>query len=222
MVKEEFERTEVQFDMDTRIVVEDPRKVSDSQIISLNGITARCFGKDVPLQETIDHIGEAEVLSLLMIKGDIRGYSLNSGLVLNETPVNYFGSGFIDPSLHDKGYYGLLNRHRASLIKYMDSVIPRDVIMTRTQNPKVYRAFNRLCLESGRIISPSFDCKVDEESLAIARAFFGGCTDGQICNDVYGRELMASTPKPDDATRKVMGQLDVFLGDAIILVGRRI
>ncbi len=215
MVKEEFARMEVLLDGDVRIVVEDPSHLHDSQIRALNGVTTRCFGKDVPLQETIDHMREAEALSLLMVKGEIRGYSLNSRLVLNRTPVNYFGSGFIDPDLPNCGYYASMNRHR-------DSLIQTDVLMTRTQNPKVYSAFHKLCLESGRMLSPSFDGAVDKESLALARAFFSGCTDKQICNGVYGRELMFATPKPDETTRKVLGDLDVSLGDAVILVGRRI
>src|SRR3989344_4210937 len=139
MVKEEFARMEVLLDGDVRIVVEDPSHLHDSQIRALNGVTTRCFGKDVPLQETIDHMRDAEALSLLMVKGEIRGYSLNSRLV-----------------------------------------------MTRTQNPKVYSAFHKLCVESCRMLSPSFDGAVDKESLALARAFFSGCTDKQICNGGYG------------------------------------
>ncbi|KKP93359.1 MAG: hypothetical protein UR98_C0005G0011 [Parcubacteria group bacterium GW2011_GWA1_36_12] len=201
-------------DESVRIAAENAHNLKHSQIVDLNRITARCFGKDVPLQETIDHVHEANVLTLLMVRGEIKGYGLNSKLVLNGTDVNYFGSGFIDPDLHNRRHYSALNAYR-------DLIIQTDTIMTRTQNPKIYSAFRKLCFESGRNSSPSSNGEIDEVSLSLARAFFLGCTDEQICRGVYGRELMSATPKPDEATKHVMGKLDASLGDAVILVGRR-
>ena len=202
-------------DGSVRVIIEDACNLSDLQIADLNKITARCFGKDVPLQETIEHVREAHLLTLLMVNEGIRGYGLNSRLVLNGTNVNYFGSGFIDPDLHNHNLYALLNNRR-------DLTMETDTIMTRTQNPKVYSAFRKLCLNTGRNVSPCFDGRIDGASLSLARAFFPECTDKQVCNGVYGRELMAETPRPDELTRFIMGKLDKSAGDAVILVGRRV
>ncbi len=195
--------------------------INDKEIKQLNLITAKCFGNSVPLDETRKQFEEAEMLSLLMQKGEIRGYGLNSQIQLNGTTINYFGSGFIDPQLQDKDVYAELNLFRSDQL-------PTEAIMTRTQNPKVYSGFMRLCQERGFLLSPDHDSKIDSPSLELAKAFSfrgGGafsseCNNKQTCRGIYERELMGNTPLPNEATRKVMGELNVSNGDAIILVGR--
>lgn len=202
------------------IVVKQGRSVSDEEIMQLNLITANCFGKEVPLEETRKQFEEAELLSLLMLDNTIKGYGLNSHLNLDCTQVNYFGSGFIDPEFQDRKLYSQFTRVRTELI-----VTP--VIMTRTQNPKVFSGFTRLCQDRGLAMSPDSQGNVNNRSLELAKtfsnhgggAFDSSCDDMQICRGLYGRELMANTPLPNDTTRRVMGELDVPKGDAIILVG---
>ena len=202
-------------DGSVKIIVENASNLSDLQIKELNRITANCFAKDVPLDETVEHVREAHLLTLIIMGNSIKGYGLNSRIVFGDVAVNYFGSGFIDPSLHNRNLYSILNSCR-------DSTIGIDTIMTRTQNPRVYSAFRRLCLNTGRVISPLSDGRIDNLSLYLARAFFPLCTSEQVCLGVYGRELMAETPKPDESTKSVMGKLDNSVGDAVILVGRKI
>jgi hypothetical protein len=196
------------------ILARDPSRMSDCEIKDLNEITAKCFGKNVPLQETYEHIAEADFLSLLMVDGKIRGYGLNSGMQLVGCSVNYFGSGFIDPELHDCGLYLPLNEHRIE-------IFPASALMTRTQNPKVFSGFGRMCLENGFEISPSKDGSIDKKSLEMAREFSPSCTNEQVCIGAYGRELMSDTPAPLDSVANVMGKLNVSRGDGVILIGRK-
>ena len=204
------------------ILVREVKSLIDQEIIDLNGITSRCFGKEVPLEETRKQFGEADFLSVVMLEEQVRGYGLNSKFSLNESVINYFGSGFIDPLLHDKELYARLNAFRINLIS-------ANAIMTRTQNPKVYSGFTRLCKDNNFLFSPDATSNIDQKCLSLAKefcthtggAFSSTCNDEQICKNIYGRELMRNTPIPNERSNKVMSKLNISQGDAIILVGRK-
>lgn len=200
--------------MNVKIFASNPREMRMDEIVSLNGITARCFQKEVPLDETVDHVRSSDSLHLIQKGEKVIGYGLNSRLNILGTTVNYFGSGFIDPDYQDKGL-GLYEE--LNLIRFRG--IPTKVIMTRTQNPKVYSAFGTLCLSLGFRFSPCTERKVDKFALSLARSHFSDCDDRQFCRGAYGRELMIKTPLARGAVANVMRHLNVKNGDAVVLVG---
>ena len=189
------------------------RTPSLEEVVDLNRLTAICFGKEVPLDETHERCGEADKIFLLKKNGEIVGYAFNNSMKLNGYNIHYFGSAFVKPELQG-GVYHLLNEER---IKAIES----DIIMARTQNPKIYSGFQRLGREFGYTMSQDAKGVTKDLGLRVARAYSPDCTSRQICKGVYGRELMANTPKALGDTAVIFENIDTKAGDAIILVGIR-
>ena len=198
--------------IETTIIKLDPKAQPESLVHELNVLTANAFGKDVPMEETQERFDSADVLLLLEREGKIVGYGFNDILTLAGQKVNYFGSGFIAPEAQGFGLYGILKKARVE-------AVDADVIMTRTQNPRVVSGFARLCDTLGFEMSPSEIIK--PEALAIARAYAPECTDGMVCHGVYGRELMGETPNPLGLAAGILRDVNPEKGDGIILVGKK-
>lgn len=190
----------------------DPRSQDEGLIVTLNELTARCFGKEVPLHETRDRFADAHVLFLVEQAGTVIGYAFNDLINLAGKKVNYWGSGFIAPEAQGRGLYDALNRERVR-------TIDADVIMTRTQNPRVVQAFKRQCDEQGFDFVPAPGQPIPVSALAIGRAYAKDCTDGLVCPGVYGRELMAKTPLPNGFAAQALQGVNPSNGDALILLG---
>lgn len=189
----------------------DKNTESSALVRELNTLTALCFGKEVLLTETEERFVHSDVVQLLLKGEDVVGYAFNDRLRLASHPVNYFSSCFVHPD-HRGGVYVPFNHAR-----YKE--IPVDVVVTRTQNPRVYAGFARFCQEGGFILYPNATGEVREESLAIASAFAPDCGHDQVCRGIYGRELMADTPSARESIAQLFGSLVPKQGDAIVLVG---
>ncbi len=177
----------------------------------LNHLTALCFGKDVPLDETQERFAHSDVVQLLLHGETVVGYAFNDHLQLAGHDVNYFSSCFVHPD-HRGGVYVPFNHAR-----YAE--IPTNVIATRTQNPRIYAGFRRFCEEQGFQLFPDDRGCVNEQSLAVSKAFAPGCSDDQICYGVYGRELMADTPRANRSIASLFENIKAERGDAMVLVG---
>ncbi len=190
-------------------------KSSSSQKVvqRLNHLTALCFGKDVPLEETQERFAHSDVVQLLMHGENVVGYAFNDHLQLAGHDVNYFSSCFVHPE-HRGGVYVPFNHAR-----YAE--IPAKVIVTRTQNPRIYAGFKRFCEEEGFQLFPNTLGAVSQESVAIAQAFASDCRADQICYGVYGRELMANTPKAGHSIASLFEMIRPEKGDAVVLVGMK-
>ncbi|MBS3169803.1 hypothetical protein J4210_04925 [Candidatus Woesearchaeota archaeon] len=189
----------------------DKNTESSALVRELNTLTALCFGKEVPLAETEERFVHSDVVQLLLHGKEVVGYAFNDRLQLVGHPVNYFSSCFVHP-FHRGGVYVPFNHAR-----YKE--IPVDVVLTRTQNPRVYAGFARFCQEGDFVLYPNATGEVGEESRAIANAFAPGCGDDQVCRGIYGRELMADTPKADGSIAQLFESLVPEQGDAMVLVG---
>ena len=62
---------------------------------------------------------------------------------------------------------------------------------------------------------------VCDDSRAIAHAFAADCDHDQICPGIYGRELMADTPRAHGSITSLFENIKPGQGDAIVLVGIR-
>ena len=190
----------------------DPREQKSDLVIALNKITARAFGKDVPIEETEERFRDADALFLVNDRNKVVGYGFNDIINLDGKTVNYFGSGFIEPEFQGQGLYEILNKERVQGIL-------ADVIMTRTQNPKVVSGFSRVCENLGYKISSNG--MMTPSALRIARAYAPECTSELVCKGIYGRELMGNTPSPKRETARILSNVDPKKGDGIILIGER-
>ncbi len=185
---------------------------SSSEVVQrLNHLTALCFGKDVPLKETEERFAHSDVIQLLMHGKCVVGYAFNDHLQLAGHDVNYFSSCFVHPE-HRGGVYVPFNR-----VRYKE--IPTAVIATRTQNPRIYAGFKRFCEEEGFQLFPDPFGRVCTESLAVAQAFASDCSEDQICHSIYGRELMANTPRAQGYIVSLFETIKPECGDAMVLVG---
>jgi hypothetical protein len=197
--------------MATKVKKLNPREQSKDLVFELNKLTAKCFGKDVPLHETEDRFASADFLFVLENESGVVGYAFNDMLDLAGHRVNYFSSGFLDPAWRGRGLYRKLNLERVK-------AIPLNFILTRTQHPKVVSGFEHVCRKLDFQVSLD---GISSSALEIARAFAPNCDENLVCSAVYGRELMANTPLPEYGTQKVLGSLNPNVGDAIILVGEK-
>ncbi|NQT50265.1 hypothetical protein HQ571_06245 [Candidatus Kuenenbacteria bacterium] len=201
----------------------------------VNRITAASFGADVPIEETYDHLEEANLGHFVYMSKDgfprLIAYALNetfeidwfNGVNERTATVNYFSSAFILPEI----------RKQFSLYKMLGSMRlthDEDIIMTRTQNPIVMSFFAWLCEFQGmRLLSPHRGTRPGHHlpnaiSVAIKYKFEleNQFRWNMIFPDAYGRCLTgqpieAKTPFSEDITQ----QLDVLAGDAALLVGRK-
>ncbi len=196
-----------------------PKTQSRGLIKILNDITAQCFGKDVPLDETIERFSKADHLFLVRRESLLVGYALNDHLRLDiegsGVEVNYWGSGFMLPEERGQRLYNLLNQSR------MAAIPSAGVIMTRTQCPPVASGFKRVCDQWGYELVPADDGSIDFRALLLARAQFPSCTSTLHCPGVYGRELMAKTPLAQGYAAVALQGVNPQVGDARILVGMR-
>ena len=167
----------------------------------------------MPLEETQERFAHSDVVQLLMLGESVVGYAFNDHLQLAGHDVNYFSSCFVHPE-HRGGVYVPFNHAR-----YAE--IPTNVIATRTQNPRIYAGFQRFCEEEGFQLFPDTRGMVCQESLAVAQAFASDCRDDQICRGVYGRELMANTPRAHGSIASLFENLKPEHGDAMVLIGIR-
>ncbi len=186
---------------------------SPEVVEKLNHLTALCFGKDVPLAETQERFIHSDVVQLLLHRETVVGYAFNDHLQLAGHDVNYFSSCFVHPE-HRGGVYVPFNHAR-----YAE--IPMNVIATRTQNPRIYAGFKRFCEEQGFRLFPDISGVVCRESVAVAQAFAPNCSNDQICYNIYGRELMADTPRADRSIASLFETIKAERGDAVVLVGIR-
>ncbi len=197
---------------DSLDVVTIEKSTSSQEVVQrLNHLTALCFGKDVPFEETQERFAHSDVVQLLMHGKSVVGYAFNDRLQLAGHDVNYFSSCFVHPE-HRGGVYVPFNHARYA-------VIPTKVIVTRTQNPRIYAGFKRFCEEEGFQLFPNIFGIISPESVAIARAFASDCSGDQICYGVYGRELMANTPRADRSIASLFETIKPEQGDAMVLVG---
>ncbi|MBI2102947.1 hypothetical protein HYT55_03855 [Candidatus Woesearchaeota archaeon] len=195
------------------VVTIDKGSGSSALVRELNHLTALCFGKEVPLVETEERFAQSDVVQLLLAGEEVVGYSFNDRLRLAGRDVNYFSSCFVHPD-HRGGVYVPFNRAR-----YRE--IPEDVVVTRTQNPRIYAGFQRFCAEEGFRLFPDVKGMVSADSRAIAHAFAADCNQDQICRGIYGRELMADTPRAYGSITSLFENIRPEQGDAIVLVGMR-
>ncbi len=200
-----------------------PEERKESFIVELNRLTAESFGKHVPIEETRERgLDTSHIVILRDFGGELVGYGTNnktdfkSESLDREVSVNYFGSGFLKRSLQGNGFYHDLNRLRVA------AVGETKVLMTRTQNPKVYIGFEKICRESGMAVVPS-DGATGESLLWIwelASETFRGIGKDFVCEAAYGRELMDKTPSAVDyAVPRRFKQMVPSRGDAMVLIG---
>ncbi|MFH1174392.1 MAG: hypothetical protein V1725_04620 [archaeon] len=186
----------------------------DGLIPELYAVAVDAFGKSLPYEAIDERTRTAEYLLLLKRQGRIIGYAVNDLLEIAGQRVNYYATALLRREIQQHGLYELLNEHRAD-------ALPASIVMTRTQNPVVYRSMQRLCVSRGYELHPNGKA-VPEAMRAIARAYCGA-DEQLIARGVYfGRSLMDDTPLPKtEEERKVWSNIAVEKGDAVVIVGVR-
>jgi len=194
----------------------------ESFVRQVNAITAECFGCEVPLQETYDHLTEANLGHYIFVEESgekkLVGYALND---LFEVEVNgksyranYFSSAFILP------HY----RRNFMLYKMLGTarlIQDEDLIMVRTQNPIVMSFFAWLCEFFRMRMVTHLESKVQPALVRKALQQKFGNTE-LFCPGVYGRCLTGAPVEPKTKfSTELMRELDPDQGDALILVGIR-
>ncbi|MBI4440796.1 hypothetical protein HY639_01385 [Candidatus Woesearchaeota archaeon] len=190
------------------------REELDCLIKELYDVALDAFAKWLP-HEAID-ARTRHATFVLVLRDNTRravAYAVNEELELQGKKVNYFATALFRREVQRHGLYSELNDLRASLL-------PADVLMTRTQNPVVYRAFNRLCADRGYRVFPQAE-KTPAEVIALAKEFCNEVTESLVVPGVYfNRSLMDDTPAPKTLLeQRLWSTLSVDKGDALVVVG---
>lgn len=191
----------------------------DQLIADFHAVTVDAFGRWLPYQALEDRSREADYLLVLREEtGRMAGFMVNNLLALDGTMVNYFSTDMIRREYHGLGLYPLLNSLRAE-------ALPATALMTRTQNPRVYRAFRQVCVRHGYNIYPSSD-RTTPEALRLAKAFSPEVREDLIVESIYdfgegrgARALMYDTPPPKSDEELIWRHLNIEQGDAVLILG---
>lgn len=177
------------------------------------------FGKLLPYDAIDSRTRVSDLLFVLRDEnGRTIGYAVNEKILLDGSDVNYFSSGFVRREIGKKGCYSLLNKVRIA-------ILPTDVVMTRTQNPVVYRKFAEVARGFGYKVYPNGTAEMPMKVMQIAKEFSPNVSEELIVPEVYnfgegGRSLMDDTPEPEsELERRIWQNLRVDKGDAVIIAG---
>ncbi len=183
-------------------------------ITELHGVACDAFGKHISYEAIAERTYDMDYIFILRDGHEKAvGYASNEILNLDGREVNYFASAMVRKEYQGKGIYSHLKRIRVDAVH-------TDVIMTRTQNPKVYRSFSNICNDFGYLLYPNGSGQ-SEEAISIAKSYCPE-TDGSLIvrNAYYGESLMKKTPEPEGMhEQKVFSGIDIEAGDALMLVG---
>ncbi|PIN76046.1 hypothetical protein COV18_01330 [Candidatus Woesearchaeota archaeon CG10_big_fil_rev_8_21_14_0_10_37_12] len=120
---------------------ERPKPMMDLAITVCHSICEAAFEKPFPYEGIDGRNREAD--STMIFSRDGTGfvaYTVNNRVDLEDgTCVNYMNTAMIVPSERGNGLYDLLNALRAKVI------LDAEVLITRTQNPRVFAGMRRLC-----------------------------------------------------------------------------
>lgn len=192
--------------------------MSTEFVRSVNSVTARSFGCEVPLVETFEHLGESNLGHFVFNhRDDLLGYTLNKLFqsnvnALEGARVNYFASAFVLPKARrNLAIYKLLASTR---LEHNE-----DFIMIRTQSPIVMSYFAWVCEIARMTMITPLD-RVPTEVLSLVFESFS--RNSLIHPKVYGRCLTKEPIEPKTTfTKNLMEGLHPEQGDALVLVGRK-
>ena len=142
---------------------------------------------------------------------NIIGYSTNLFHEINNKKVNYFRVTFFDSSIKGAGAYALLQDLRIN-------IFPSDYIFSRTQNPIVYKTFERLFNQNGMIISPRVDY-VDQKCLSLAKKLDFEVDNNSIIKNAVRSIVALETPDPGEKLRSMWDKIDLYNGDTLLVAG---
>lgn len=171
------------------------------------------FGKWLPREAIESRTADASCVIAVYKEERIVAYAVNDLLDINGKKVNYYASGFIRRELQGNGLYNEMN-----ILRYKYTLA--DIIMTRTQNPVVYREFKKLCCSLGYFLEPRGN-EINTETLSLAKGFSSDVEENMVVRGVYwNRSLMNDTPKPQgELETKLWNNLNINNGDAMIIIG---
>jgi hypothetical protein len=200
----------------TQIKVVRPRECSENEkdrlITALHDVAIDSFGRWLPREAIDGRSREAEYVITVIHDNELIAYGVNELLDVDGMRINCYGSGFVR-----RAYQGIgLGTHMFNLRWDM---CPAPYLVTRTQNPLVYKELSKLCRNKSMTLHPN-QGSADDDILRIARAYDPSTSDEMISRKVYfGRELMDRTPDPGSA-RWLWEKINVKEGDAIVFVAR--
>ncbi len=209
-------------------------------------VAVNSFGRWLPYSAIDSRTRVSDMILLLKDKmGEVVGYGVNEIRELNGVKVNCFSSGFVRRELQGEGIYCRMNDVRFEMLPTAEA------ILTRTQNPIVYRKFVELGRKHGFCMSPcenaardttgelahtyfyhpeSNPLKITSTARELALAYGPDMRDDMVVEGVYnfpeegigGRALMYDTPRPStEIERIIWGSLQIDKGDAVIIVGHK-
>ncbi len=184
-------------------------------IDSFYDVALDAFSKWLPREAIESRTADASCVIALYKDNRVVAYAVNDLLTLAGHEVNYYASGFIRRELQGNGLYSYLNMLRQQLL-------PADHVMTRTQNPIVYREFKKLCDKLRYTLDPK-NGTVSNLAIELAREFTPEVESNMVVRGVYwNRSLMDDTPEPkSELEREVWKNINLNNGDAVILVGSK-
>ncbi|MBT7903511.1 hypothetical protein HN587_06635 [Candidatus Woesearchaeota archaeon] len=192
-----------------------PGDQQDLLIDLLYDVALDSFGRWLPYEAIDGRTREADYVLLLKRDERVIGYAVNEVMELAGKTVNYYNTILLRREIQHQGI-------AEPLFKLELALGPSDYLLSRTQNPALYRAMDRLCSQTGYKMHPN-GVEVPEALKKIVLAYDPEVGADLVKRGVYfGRALMYDTPKPKTEEAHIWEKLGVEKGDAIMLVAERV
>ncbi len=192
-------------------------KSMDELITDCHKLASKSFGKYIHWRAIDGRSRESYSILLLTHNDEKVGYAVNDRLLINNRLTNYFSTGMIIPDHQGKGLYSWFNQVRQAILP------DAEVVLTRTQNPVVYKGFTNYCNKYGFSNIYPESTTIPDNVVEFVRQWDPDIEDSLISKKIYfGRELMGSTPAPDSLLiQKLWNQINTKQGDAYVVIGHR-
>lgn len=186
----------------------------DKLIDELFDVAVDAFGKTLPYEAINGRTRTADVvLTINNEQGRILGYAVNEHYLLNNMSVNYFNTALFRREIQGKGIYTPVNEYRT------ETIPGAKALLTRTQNPQVYQAMNKLSKSKNLELHPN-GTAIPLEARLIVQDYDKEVDDHLVTRGIYfGRSLMDDTPRPTTPDHeRLWSYINVDKGDAIYIV----
>lgn len=185
-----------------------PPKVSSGLIDQLMVIAESAFGYPMPREEVENASRHASKLLVVYSKDTPIAFASYKML---DARFAYLSGSCVHDDYKDMGIYGELVDKRIEMLTGS-----ADFVSTRTQNPVIYRAFERSVSD----LHPKGDA-VSDDILEMARMVDGRVGRNMIVRGCYGRQLaLGSFGVRNEKESRMFGKLNMAKGDAYVLIGR--
>ncbi|RLG17050.1 hypothetical protein DRN62_02320 [Nanoarchaeota archaeon] len=189
-----------------------PREIGDGLVRKLHEVAEDGFGKKVPMEEVKHNTLETNGIFVVYDDNEPMGFTSYELRDIDGIRVGFLRGTVIRRAFQGRGLFKHLCQR---LIRVFEEEGIR-FVATRTQNPRVYRALQRLLPE----LYPTTRGEVPESVFELAKKIRKDVTRELIIPGLYGRQLTGEKVlAKEESVNALFSKLNTEEGDAYLLIG---